>query len=76
MRIQGMKSSDFDRRLNDLLRNRALPLKSPEGERKDIISHFALRLAYCKPYDFCLGVGLTSPAGMIAGGSLSRKWLC
>lgn len=50
MRAQGLKGSELENRLDELLRKH-LPLHTQEGIRRDVISHFALRLAYCKPND-------------------------
>ncbi|KAL6073251.1 DNA primase large subunit [Balamuthia mandrillaris] len=50
MRAKGLQGAAFSNLLHSTL-CRLLPLNSAEAQKKDLISHFTLRFAYCKPDD-------------------------
>ncbi len=47
--IRGLSGSAFSNRMSELVK--AFPLNTAEGQKKDCISHWTLRFAYCQPDD-------------------------
>ncbi|PRP88219.1 hypothetical protein PROFUN_04042 [Planoprotostelium fungivorum] len=49
-RINGISGDDLNRKLR-AMENQFLPLTNEEEQKRDIVSHWTLRLAYCRPAD-------------------------